>query len=92
MSLVYWCTLIHIDDEGQTMRTNVELDDALVEEAFRLTSARTKRELLHQALEALIRVHPSFASLPSSPNPFSQNGRRGAGVKVPLPLWERDLG
>jgi len=36
MSLVYWCTLIHIDDEGQTMRTNVELDDALVEEAFRL--------------------------------------------------------
>jgi len=23
---------------------------------------------------------------------YSQNGRRGAGVKVPLPLWERDLG
>jgi len=24
--------------------------------------------------------------------PFSQNGRRGAGFKVTLPLWERDLG
>ena len=38
------------------MRTNVELDDALVEEAFRLTSVKTKKELLHQALEALIQA------------------------------------
>lgn len=38
------------------MRTNVELDDALVEEAFRLTTAKTKKELLHQALEALIQA------------------------------------
>ncbi|PSN18065.1 DUF2191 domain-containing protein [filamentous cyanobacterium CCP5] len=38
------------------MRTNVELDDALVEEAFRLTAAKTKKELLHQALEALIQT------------------------------------
>lgn len=38
------------------MRTNVELDDALVEEAFRLTAAKTKKELLHQALEALIQA------------------------------------
>jgi low temperature requirement protein LtrA len=31
--------------------------------------------------------------LPSSPSPFSQNGRRGARkVKVPLPEQERDLG
>jgi hypothetical protein len=37
-------------------------------------------------------VHLRFASLPSSPSPFSQNGRRGANLKVPLPLWERDLG
>ncbi|MEM8641768.1 MAG: response regulator [Cyanobacteria bacterium P01_G01_bin.54] len=29
---------------------------------------------------------------PSSPSPFSQKGRRGAGFKVPLPAWERDLG
>ena len=36
------------------MRTNIELDDALVAEAFRLTKAKTKRELIHQALEILI--------------------------------------
>lgn len=39
------------------MRTNVELDDALVEEAFRLTAAKTKKELLHQALKALIQSY-----------------------------------
>ncbi|RME21443.1 MAG: type II toxin-antitoxin system VapB family antitoxin [Deltaproteobacteria bacterium] len=38
------------------MRTNIVLDDELVEEAFRLTSARTKRELIHLALKELIRV------------------------------------
>jgi Arc/MetJ family transcription regulator len=38
------------------MRTNVELDDALVEEAFQLTNLRTKKELLHLALQELIRV------------------------------------
>lgn len=37
------------------MRTNVDLDEALVEEAFRLTHVRTKKELLHLALEELIR-------------------------------------
>lgn len=36
------------------MRTNVELDDDLLEEAFRLTHVRTKKELLHLALQALI--------------------------------------
>lgn len=38
------------------MRTNVELDDALVEEAFRLTNLRTKKDLLHLALQELIRA------------------------------------
>ena len=40
------------------------------------------------------RVHPSFANLPSSPNPFSHFGRRGAGfrlrtakVKCTHPCW-----
>lgn len=37
------------------MRTNVELDDALVEEAFRLTNVRTKKDLLNLALQELIR-------------------------------------
>ncbi len=38
------------------MKTNVELDDALVEEAFRLTVASTETELLHLALQALIKA------------------------------------
>jgi Arc/MetJ family transcription regulator len=38
------------------MRTNVELDDSLVEEAFQLTNLRTKKDLLHLALQELIRI------------------------------------
>ena len=38
------------------MRTNIELDDGLVEEAFRLTNVRTKKELIHLALQELIRA------------------------------------
>ncbi len=36
------------------MRTNVELDDALIEEAFQLTNVRTKKDLLNLALRELI--------------------------------------
>ena len=38
------------------MRTNVALNDELVQEAFALTGARTKKELLHLALQELVRV------------------------------------
>ncbi len=38
------------------MRTNVVLNDRLVEEAFSLTGVRTKRELLDLALQELVRV------------------------------------
>ena len=38
------------------MRTNIVLDESLVQEAFRLTDARTKKELIHLALKELIRV------------------------------------
>jgi Arc/MetJ family transcription regulator len=38
------------------MRTNIVLDEELVAEAFRVTDARTKRELVHMALEELVRV------------------------------------
>ncbi len=37
------------------MRTNVVLDDKLIEEAFALTGLRTKRELIDLALRELIR-------------------------------------
>ncbi len=37
------------------MRTNVVIDDELVKEAFALTGVRTKRELVHLALQELVR-------------------------------------
>lgn len=38
------------------MRTNVDLDDELVAKAFELTGLRTKKQLLHAALQELIRA------------------------------------
>lgn len=39
------------------MRTNVVLDEQLVNEAFALTHVRTKKRLLHLALQELVRAH-----------------------------------
>jgi Arc/MetJ family transcription regulator len=36
------------------MRITIELDDTLVEEAFRYAPAKTKKELVHLALRELI--------------------------------------
>ncbi len=36
------------------MRTNIVLDDELVEEAFRHSDAKTKRELVDQALREFV--------------------------------------
>jgi len=36
------------------MRTNVVIDDALLQEAMRLTGARTKKEAIARALEELV--------------------------------------
>lgn len=38
------------------MLTNIDLDDALVETAMRLSGERTKRAVVNRALEELIRV------------------------------------
>ncbi|MEO6951565.1 MAG: type II toxin-antitoxin system VapB family antitoxin [Polyangia bacterium] len=38
------------------MRTNILLDDELVAEAFRCSTARTKRELVDEALRELVRA------------------------------------
>ena len=37
------------------MRTNIVLDDALVERAFRVSRATTKKDLVHEALRELVR-------------------------------------
>jgi Arc/MetJ family transcription regulator len=35
------------------MRTNIDLDEELVREAFKLTGAKTRREFVHMALDQL---------------------------------------
>lgn len=39
------------------MRTNIMLDDELVEEAFRHSDAKTKRELVDRALREFVENH-----------------------------------
>lgn len=38
------------------MRTNIVLDDELMAEAFALSNARTKKDLIHEALRLLIQL------------------------------------
>ena len=38
------------------MRTNIEIDDKLMEEAFKLTNIRTKKELVHLALVEFVKA------------------------------------
>lgn len=47
------CIHIHI---VAVMRTNIEIDDELIEEAFNLTNVRTKKELVHLALQEFIKA------------------------------------
>ena len=37
------------------MKTNIKLDDSLVEEGFRLTGFKTKKDLVNHALSELVR-------------------------------------
>ncbi len=39
------------------MRTNIELDDSLVEEALRYADVRTKKDLVHLALREFVARH-----------------------------------
>lgn len=39
------------------MRTNVVLDESLVEQARKLTGIKTKKDLIHEALRTLILLH-----------------------------------
>lgn len=64
------------------MRTNVVLDDELVKEAFALTGARTKKELIHMALRELVRVRrkkdlSELAGRISFRNDFDHKALRG---------------
>ena len=36
------------------MRTNIDIDDALLKQAFKFSQAKTKRELINQALKEFV--------------------------------------
>jgi len=38
------------------MRTNIDIDDVLIRRAGRLTSLKTKREIVHRGLEVLVQL------------------------------------
>lgn len=38
------------------MRTNIVIDDALLEEAFSVSQSKTKKEVIHEALKEFIRL------------------------------------
>ena len=38
------------------MRTNIVIDDDLLNQAFSLSSARTKKDLIHEALRLFVRI------------------------------------
>ncbi len=38
------------------MRTNIEIDDELLAQAFSVSRSRTKKELIHEALREFIRL------------------------------------
>ncbi len=40
------------------MRTNVVLDEKLLQEAFKDAKGKTKRDLVHQALQEFVEYHP----------------------------------
>lgn len=58
-------------------RTNIEIDDGLVEKAMRMTGARTKREVVDLALRRLVEKGQLYRSI------------RGLRGKLP---WHGDIG
>ncbi len=38
------------------MRTNIVIDDELLNEAFSVSNAKTKKDLIHEALKEFIRI------------------------------------
>ena len=45
------------------MRTNIVIDDTLLEEAFKYTDVKTKKDLIHLALKELVANHKKMSLL-----------------------------
>lgn len=55
---------VHLEGDNSIMgRTNIEIDDALVEKARRLTGARSKREAVDIALRRLVQKGSLYHAL-----------------------------
>ena len=55
LKCVYICEMIHIWGYSK-MRTNIVIDDELMNDALRLTGVKTKREAVEMALKSLIEL------------------------------------
>lgn len=55
-SISDYIVLYYVYKEVYEMRTNIVLDDELVRKAFQYSKARTKKDLIKEALEELIAV------------------------------------
>ena len=64
------------------MRTNVVLNDDLVREAMRYSEARTKRALIEEALQTLIRVREEKRRKESYQARLADLDRRVAGMRL----------
>jgi Arc/MetJ family transcription regulator len=45
------------------MRTNIELNDALVEEAMKYTSLKTKKDIVNEALKEFVANHKRLSMM-----------------------------
>lgn len=50
---VYDTQYVHM---GDMMRTNIDINEKLLEEAFSVSSVKTKKDLIHEALKEYIRL------------------------------------
>jgi Arc/MetJ family transcription regulator len=58
-------------------RTNIEIDDQLVEKAMRLTGARTKREVVDIALRRLVEKGSIYRTIRGLRGKLHWNGQVG---------------
>jgi len=45
------------------MRTNIELNDALIEEAMKYTSLKTKKDIINEALKEFVANHKRLSMM-----------------------------
>ena len=48
--------IIFVYNEFYKMRTNIDIDDNLLEEAIKLTGSKSKKEMVNRAMEEIIKV------------------------------------